>query len=413
MDLDALLEKQDLSGYYLFHLLFGQAAFTTTVQTLNGEIAESGLDRHLKESEKRIEAVQRYLRSRVESILQALCLGFVQDEAAGSYTRETLDEIYRNAIFLLYRILFLFYAEARGLLPMQDANYQQIGIDGIVEDARLHQQEGIHDHDPFSLWKRLTHLFVVVDDGDESAGVRPYNGGLFSDREKPYLKTHRITNAYLAPALFELKYMRERVGTYPIDYCDLSVRHLGTLYEGLLEYRLNLVDQEPVVVRENKGNRVYVPRSQAGLVKRTETILEVGAVYFADDKGERKSSGSYYTPEDVVQYIVSNTVLPKLKEHRGVLEMLLVDVQRELTVAATKDEYLRIQRYADQEALKTIERDLLGLRILDPAMGSAHFLVAAGQVVTNFIVETLNMTEWTNSSISSDPLVWKRRVVER
>src|SRR6266496_6601335 len=83
--------------------------------------------------------------------------------------------------------------------------------------------------------------------------------------------------------------------------------------------------------------------------KRTETILEVGAVYFADDKGERKSSGSYYTPEDVVQYIVSNTVLPKLKEHRGVLEMLLVDVQRELTVAATKDEYLRIQRYADQE----------------------------------------------------------------
>jgi hypothetical protein len=92
---------------------------------------------------------------------------------------------FRNtAIFLLYRILFLFYAEARGLLPMQDANYQQIGIDGIVEDARLHQQEGIHDPDPFSLWKRLTHLFVVVDDGDESAGVRPYNGGLFSDRER-------------------------------------------------------------------------------------------------------------------------------------------------------------------------------------------------------------------------------------
>jgi len=412
LDLDRLLQENDFSEFLLFYLFFGQQAFTHA-QTKDTNAQQIGLDRYLVESEKRITVIQRYLRSQVEPILQSLCLGFVQDEAAGSYTRETLDEIYRNAIFLLYRILFLFYAEARGLLPMQDANYQQIGIDGIVEDARLHQQEGIHDHDPFSLWKRLTHLFVVVDDGDESAGVRPYNGGLFSDREKPYLKTHRITNAYLAPALFELKYMRERVGTYPIDYCDLSVRHLGTLYEGLLEYRLNLVDQEPVVVRENKGNRVYVPRSQAGLVKRTETILEVGAVYFADDKGERKSSGSYYTPEDVVQYIVSNTVLPKLKEHRGVLEMLLVDVQRELTVAATKDEYLRIQRYADQEALKTIERDLLGLRILDPAMGSAHFLVAAGQVVTNFIVETLNMTEWTNSSISSDPLVWKRRVVER
>src|SRR6266496_2244279 len=412
LDLDRLLQENDFSEFLLFYLFFGQQAFTHA-QTKDTNAQQIGLDRYLVESEKRITVIQRYLRSQVEPILQSLCLGFVQDEAAGSYTRETLDEIYRNAIFLLYRILFLFYAEARGLLPMQDANYQQIGIDGIVEDARLHQQEGIHDHDPFSLWKRLTHLFVVVDDGDESAGVRPYNGGLFSDREKPYLKTHRITNAYLAPALFELKYMRERVGTYPIDYCDLSVRHLGTLYEGLLEYRLNLVDQEPVVVRENKGNRVYVPRSQAGLVKRTETILEVGAVYFADDKGERKSSGSYYTPEDVVQYIVSNTILPKLLERRQLLETLLVDVQREMTAAATSDEYLHLERYADQEALKTVEHDLLGLRILDPAMGSAHFLVAAGQLLTNFIVETLNMTEWVNSSISSDPLIWKRRVVER
>ncbi len=397
---------------HLFYLFFGQQAFTT-VQSKDTNAQKIGLDRYLEESEKRIEAIQRYLRSQVEPILQSLCLGFVQDEAAGSYTRETLDEIYRNAIFLLYRILFLFYAEARGLLPTQDANYQCIGLAYIVEDARLYQQEGIHDPDPFSLWKRLTHLFVVVDDGDESVGVRPYNGGLFSDREKPYLKTHRIANAYLASALYELGYMRGKTGIYPVDYCDLSVRHLGTLYEGLLEYRLNLVDQEPVVVRENKGNRIYIPRSQAGVVKRTETILEVGEVYFADDKGERKSSGSYYTPEDVVQYIVSNTVLPKLQERRQPLETLLVEVQRELTVAATKDEYLRIERYADQEALKTVEHDMLGLRILDPAMGSAHFLVAAGQVVTNFIVETLNLTEWVNSSISSDPLIWKRRVVER
>jgi hypothetical protein len=412
IDLDRLLQEKAPSEFLLFYHFFGQQAFTT-VQSKDTNAEQIGLDQYLEESEKRIEAIQGYLRSQVEPILQSLCLGFVQDEAAGSYTRETLDEIYRNAIFLLYRILFLFYAEARELLPTQNADYQQIGLAGIVEDARLYQREGTHSPDPFFLWKQLTHLFVVVDDGDESVGVRPYNGGLFSDREKPYLKTHRITNAYLAPALFELGYMQGKAGIYPVDYRDLSVRHLGTLYEGLLEYRLNLVDQEPVVVRENKGNRAYIPRSQAGVVKRTETILEVGAVYFADDKGERKSSGSYYTPEDVVQYIVSNTVLPKLQERRGVLEMLLVDVQRELTVAATKDEYLRIQRYADQEALKTVEQELLSLRILDPAMGSAHFLVAAGQAMTNFIVETLNMTEWTNSSISSDPLVWKRRVVER
>jgi hypothetical protein len=412
LDLDRLLQENILSEFLMFYLFFGQQAFTTA-PSKDINVQKIGLDRYLEDSEKRIEAIQHYLRGQVEPILQSLCLGFVQDEAAGTYTRETLDEIYRNAIFLLYRILFLFYAEARELLPTQDTNYQQKGLAGIVEEARLYQQEGAHSPDPFSLWKQLTQLFVIVDDGDESVGVRPYNGGLFSDREKPYLKTHRITNAYLAPALFELGYVQGKAGIYPVEYCDLSVRHLGTIYEGLLEYRLNLVDQEPTVVRESKGNRVYIPMSQAGAVKRTETILEVGAVYFADDKGERKSSGSYYTPEDVVQYIVSNTILPKLQECRQPLETFLIDVQREMRVAANSDEYFRLERYADQESLKTVEHALLGLRILDPAMGSAHFLVAAGQVVTNFIVETLNMTEWANSSISSDPLMWKRRVVER
>jgi hypothetical protein len=160
LDLDRLLYENDLSEFLLFYLFFGQQAFTTT-QSKDTNAQKIGLDRYLQDSEKRIEVIQRYLRSQIEPILQSLCLGFVQDEAAGSYTRETLDEIYRNAIFLLYRILFLFYAEARGLLPTQDANYQQIGLDGIVEDARLHQQEGIHNPDPFSLWKRLTLYWLL------------------------------------------------------------------------------------------------------------------------------------------------------------------------------------------------------------------------------------------------------------
>jgi len=172
LDLDRLLQENDLSEFLLFYLFFGQQAFTTAQsKDTNGQ--KIGLDRYLEESETRIEAIQRYLRSQVEPILQSLCLGFVQDEAAGSYTRETLDEIFRNAIFLLYRILFLFYAEARELLPTQGVNYQRIGLAGIVEDARLYQREGIHSAELFSLWKRLTHPFGVGDDSDELVGVRP------------------------------------------------------------------------------------------------------------------------------------------------------------------------------------------------------------------------------------------------
>ena len=86
---------------------------------------------------------------------------------------------------------------------------------------------------------------------------------------------------------------------------------------------MNLVEHERVVVREQQNKRTFMSMSLAGTIKRTETILEVGQVYFADYKGERKSSGSYYTPEDVVQYIVANTVLPVLQKRRQSLEKFL------------------------------------------------------------------------------------------
>ncbi|MCG2767086.1 MAG: hypothetical protein L6435_01720, partial [Anaerolineae bacterium] len=100
----------------------------------------------------------------------------------------------------------------------------------------------------------------------------------------------------------------------PIDHRDLSVRHLGSLYEGLLEYNLFVVEGEQRVVRASKKRTQYVPYSQAGKVHSKETILEVGDVYFSETAGERKATGSYYTPEDVVDYIVRNTVGEKLSE---------------------------------------------------------------------------------------------------
>jgi hypothetical protein len=413
VDLDAALGAADLRDFAPFYHLFGLAAFAASGEGPDGR-PQAGLDRRLAAAEALREETQRYLRGRVESILQALCLGFVEDEGAATYTRETLDEIYRNAIYLLYRILFLFYAEARALLPVDHAPYRAAGLAGILETARRLQEEGVEDADRLSLWKRLTRLFVAVDDGDDELRIRPYNGGLFSDEEKPYLKAHRISDAYLARALYELGYLRSGKGpAQPIDYRDLTVRHLGTLYEGLLEYRLNLVDREPVVVREKDGKRTYVPQSQAGVVKRTETVLEVGQAYFADDKGERKSSGSYYTPEDVVQYIVGNTVRPALEERLAGLKLALDEAQAERSVAPTADERARIERYADQLTLDAIKSQVLTLKVLDPAMGSAHFLVAAGQIITNTIVEALNLTDWPNDDVDCDALRWKRRVVER
>lgn len=407
-DVDRLLNTDTREDFAVFFHFFGRDAFAPVPAS-----ARIGLDTFLAASEKRTEAIEKHLKGRIESLLQTLCLGFVKDEAAGNYSRETLDTIYQNSIYLLYRLLFLFYAEARTLLPMDLPAYAAVSLASLLADARRASQEGLFPADPHAFWKRLRHLFAVVDYGDPSVGVAAYNGGLFSDAEKPYLKDHHLANEFLAPALFALGFEATKTGFQPIHYRDLSVRHLGTLYEGLLEYRLNLVQQEPVVVREAGGKRVFLPESLAQPVKKSETVLPVGEVYFADDKGERKSSGSYYTPEDVVQYIVENTVTPKLHERRAALDAFLDELRREYEIAPTDEARAQIAAYADGRTLETVQQDLLSLRVLDPAMGSGHFLVAAGQAMTNFLVETLNSTPWANDALSTDPLLWKRRVVER
>jgi len=414
-DLDALLDSRQLAGFLQFYRFFSRQAFKS-------------LDAALAASEAATQAIERHLKNRVDNILQALCLGFVEDETIGaglgkhessaqpstdpSLSRADLDEIYRNAIVLLYRTLFLFYAEARQLLPVEEAAYRQYSLESIVEEARAWQVDGQRSADPYRLWGRLATLCGIVDLGDQDAGVSPYNGGLFSDAEHPYLRRHRLCNDYLAPAIYYLAFIEGKKGLARIEYRDLSVRHLGTLYEGMLEYRLNLVRIEPVVVREAKGKRVYIPQSIAQ-PKKGETILPVGQVYFADDKGERKSSGSYYTPEDVVQYIVGNTLGPKLEALAAPLRQQLEQALHERQVAASPGQRAAAESYADRQALELVENTLLRLKILDPAMGSAHFLVAAAQRLTDFIVELLNEADWPNEAISSDPLLWKRRVVER
>ncbi len=356
-DIDALLTTDDLADFLVFHRFFGGEAFALTGVQL-------GLTRFLAESDRRTEAIERHLKSQVEPILQKLCLGFVLDEAAETYSPESLQAIYQNAIYLLYRILFLFYAEARDLLPLDNPAYRVASLAALVETAHGRETEGASGSDKHSLWKHLSRLFIVVDDGDDELGVAAYNGGLFSDTEKPYLKNHKIRDEFLAPALYGLGFETVKSGHQAIDYRDLSVRHLGTLYEGLLEYRLNLVGSEPVVVRESAGKRSFVALSTAGAVKKGETILEPGQVYFADDKGERKASGSYYTPDDVVQYIVTNTVTPKLEEHREPFDAVREEVERERAIAPTPEKREQLERYADKTALETVEKGILHLRIL-------------------------------------------------
>jgi type I restriction-modification system DNA methylase subunit len=112
--------------------------------------------------------------------------------------------------------------------------------------------------------------------------VATFDGGLFDAERHPFLESHAVGDGHLQQAIDRLA----RVDGQFVDYRDLAERHLGTIYEGLLEYHFEAL-AEPE---------------------------DSWTVDLLNDRGERKATGSYYTPDYVVKYIVEATVNPLLHE---------------------------------------------------------------------------------------------------
>jgi len=422
VDLPALLQEPESKEFSLFARFFGVRAFYSSDE----REGEQRFDEMKRASEQATEEIGKHLREKIETILENICAGFVADEGKERFTEAQREEIHHNAIYLLYRIMFLLYAEARNLLPMENPKYREKSLERLIEIAdpnsrrvRL-QTEGIENPDGYELWKSLRQLCTEIDLGNAELEVAPYDGGLFDAGAHPYLSEHQMTNAYLSPVLYALAYYEKknsgRVRLLPnqptrINYRDMSVRHLGTLYEGILEYKL-FVAEEPMVARPTKSGFQFLPEREAGTLKKTDRRLPIGGVYFAQNPGERKATGSYYTPEYIVEYIVQNTVGEKLKELKATLKQSLAKDQDALKVAISDDERIRFQRFIDRQIYDFVNERVLSFRVLDPAMGSGHFLVNATNAIANFITELMNDTDWENPELDTSTAEWRRRVVE-
>jgi type I restriction-modification system DNA methylase subunit len=281
---------------------------------------------------------------------------------------EALDELKEQSLVFLYRLMFVLYAEARGLIhpedrAAQDEYDQNFSLDELrldIHDAIGEVDEGFEDE--FSdysttMWSRLKDLFRLIDEGEEALGIPPYNGGLFDHEEHDFLTDHEVSNRYLAEVIYRLSTAQNDEGRYVLaDYADLDTRHLGSVYEGLLEHQFRIAPEQYAAVAEN-GGQVWKPATEVSVVEAVETVPE-GGLYVVNDEGERKATGAYYTPDYVVTYIVEETVGPLVEEIREDL----IDQGFEP---------------GTQEYIGPFFRRVTDLRILDPAMGSGHFLTKA------------------------------------
>ncbi len=406
IDLDSILNEKARDAYQIFHKFMKASNFVM------GTDGQCQFDVFKKESQDKITYIEQELTNALKQreeggkgVLSDICMGYVKAlraEYDPNFDDETLrKKIYHAAMLYMFRLLFLFYADARGLLS--DENSTMLG------EAKQHSQACLKseqiDQSTHTLWAYLETIFVDID--------QTYNGGLFSPQESEFtqfLSDTRIADGYLASVLVNLTTYREKNGEEkPISYRDMGVRHLGTLYEGLLEHQL-FIAQEDTEVRVSKAKVKFVPASQGGKLVLGQYI-KAGEVYFAGDPSERKSSGSYFTPEYIVDYIVSKTVGTKLEELQQIFLESETSNINALDSAIDVEERNSLTALLEDNLFTFIQSEILNLSVLDPAMGSGHFLVNAGNRIANFITAQLNIFDLT-SDLETSTAYWRRWVVE-
>ena len=263
--------------------------------------------------------------------------------AASAPAETELDEVRQATLILLYRLLFVLYAEDRGLLPVKDPRFDDYALRISRLDVGKRKDKG----DAFStkatqIWDRFKSLSRMVDEGDDSVGLPPYNGGLFNGENTPLLKSIALSDDVMADALDILSFEQAGGMRRYINYRDLSVQQLGSIYERLLEFEL---------------------------IRDTETgTVDVRPNIFA-----RKNSGSYYTPDDLVLLILDETLEPLITDALDGFKAAIAAIKK-----GDSEDYTLNQLHKADPA-KAITR----LRICDPAMGSGHFLVSLVDRLSN------------------------------
>ena len=353
---------KSLEDFKVFLSLFSAAAFARDAR------GKCRLDQ-IREAALATQAeLEADLRARIFTIVEILANGFLE-RPENQITDADLPQLYENCLIYLYRLLFILYAEGRLLLPVEPKSrkyYKQLSLARLLTPLKNYTEFNSQTQTRF--YRDIHALSLVINGSDQKAndefGVPRYNGGLFDPDRYPRLQQWAVADAVLAEVLRQLMFTPEKGGQKfvpfeSVDYADLSVQQLGSIYEGLLEHHF---------VREN------------------------GKVKLTTDKGERKATGTYYTPDYIVKYIVENTLGP-----------LLAEIEKLPDVRAGRE--------------NSFAAEVLKLNICDPAMGSGHFLVEATIYLADHIVyhPTTKFQAEFSKGVSQEETElshWRRRVVE-
>ncbi|MCK5130544.1 MAG: N-6 DNA methylase [Candidatus Sabulitectum sp.] len=310
-DLQKMMEGKTYSDFVLLYLICHESRFTETTQ--QKQIIEAWSQTAKKDGIRALDS----LRTGVKQAIEALGKGFLNNKEIREKLRDDeafKQDYYRQLLRAVYRMIFMLTAEARNLLLNPDATTEAIDrynkyysitrIRNLAEKRR-----GTRHKD---LWQALNITInkLCSTEPTEALGITPLGSFLWSTQATEDLNEATLENHYLLQAIRAITQTTKENITTRVDYRNLGSEELGSIYESLLEMK----------PRINADARQFNLQISAG--------------------NERKTTGSYYTPTELINELLNSALDPVIRT-------------------------------------KKTEEEILETKICDPACGSGHFLIAA------------------------------------
>jgi len=331
-DLDGIFETRDRAD---FRALYRLAHVSRLVE---GEDGKTPLEHLYDESTAAGVAIGGKLRQNVRTAIEELANGFLRGhpetiEALQAEPEHAPKAFYEEVLQVVYRMLFLLFAEQRGLLPGRTQLYQE---SYSISALRARAERPFRSDDPHcDLWEGLKVTFGLMRDGNDALGVPKLGGELFGRGTDRFVDGMRCPNGVLLATIRDLALVERDKVLQRVSYVDLGVDELGSIYEALLDYQPRIAQTTEEVPLDPDG-------------KATRTVRT--GQFFLDPRGmSRKSSGTYYTNPQLVDRLIQSALVPVMEE--------------------------RLDEAGDATAAQ--EAALLDIKVVDPACGSGAFLIAA------------------------------------
>lgn len=288
------------------------------------------------------------LQQNVVNAIEELGNGFLNEDIRSEIRNNGQDaaqNYYQDILYVIYRLLFLLYAEQRGMMDFRGSLYaEEYSVTKLRERT---EQRDVDDRNT-DLWEGLKATFRLVGTGvkdpDADLQTPAYNGELFDNSNLEFILDSNCPNHNLLRAVDYLTHIEQEGYRQRISYADLGVEEIGAVYESLLEFEPKITD-----IALEIDERKISPDS-----------------FYLDDRGtERKETGSFYTDPGLVNELIKSALKPVVED-----------------------------RVDEKASTETQEEQLLSVTVCDPACGSGAFLIAANNYLAKRLAEIRTDTKY-------------------